>query len=58
MCIVGWIDMIVASAAEAWQSVPVISLHLPVVEAVFSLDIWAVTAMHHCLNHSNARAKE
>lgn len=54
----------VASAAEAWQSVPLISLHLPFMGSVFSLNIWAVTvaiamlvlAVNHSLNHSRAHA--
>lgn len=55
---------IIASAAEAWQSVPLISLHLPFMGAVFSLNIWAVTVaiamlvlvVNHSLNHSSAQA--
>lgn len=53
-----------ASAAEAWQSVPLISLHLPFIGAVFSQNIWAVTTaiaiqvlvVNHSLNHSRAQA--
>lgn len=53
-----------ASAAEAWQSVPLVSLHLPFMGAVFSLNIWAVTVaiamlvlvVNHSLNHSRAQA--
>lgn len=56
--------IIYASAAEAWQSVPLISLHLPFMGSVFSLNIWAVTvaiamlvlAVNHSLNHSRAHA--
>lgn len=55
---------IIASAAEAWQSVPLVSLHLPFMGAVFSLNIWAVTVaiamlvlvVNHSLNHSSAQA--
>lgn len=54
----------VASAAEAWQSVPLMSLHLPFLGAVFSLNIWAVTTalaililvFNHSLNHAQAHA--
>lgn len=57
-------SMYLASAAEAWQSVPLMSLHLPFMGLVFSLNIWAVTtalavlvfAVNHSLNHSRAQA--
>lgn len=53
-----------ASAAEAWQSVPLISVHQPFMGSVFSLNIWAlcvaiamqVLAVNHSLNHSRAQA--
>ena len=57
-------SMYLASAAEAWQSVPLMSQHLPFMGLVFSLNIWAVTtaiavlvfAVNHSLNHSRAQA--
>ena len=53
-----------ASAAEAWNSVPLMSLHLPIMGAVQNLDFFAVTtaiaililAVNHNLNHMNAAA--
>lgn len=56
--------MFYASAAEAWQSVPLMSLHYPFMGAVQSLNIWAVTtaiailvlAVNHSNNHSRAQA--
>nr|YP_009449862.1 ATP synthase subunit 6 [Pectinodesmus pectinatus]ANG44799.1 ATP synthase subunit 6 [Pectinodesmus pectinatus] len=57
-------SILYASAAEAWQSVPLISLHLPIMGSVFRLNIWSVTtalamlvlAVNHSLNHSRAQA--
>jgi hypothetical protein len=56
---------VLASAVEAWQSVPLVSVHLPVIGSIFNLNIWAVTVMvtplilaiHHSLNHSYAQAR-
>lgn len=56
--------LFIASAAEAWQSVPLMSLNIPFRGAVFSLNIWAVTTaiailflvFNHSLNHSKAHA--
>ncbi len=56
--------MFYASAAEAWQSVPLMSMHYPFMGAVFSLNIWAVItaiailvlAVNHSNNHSRAQA--
>jgi hypothetical protein len=36
---------LLASTVEAWQSVPLLSIHLPVIGSVFSLNIWAVTVL-------------
>ncbi len=57
-------SILYASAAEAWQSVPLISLHQPFMGSVFSVNIWSVTtalamlvlAVNHSLNHSRAQA--
>nr|ALF99703.1 ATPase subunit 6 [Sphaeropleales sp. YC001] len=53
-----------ASAAEAWTSVPLVSLHLPIMGSVFSLSTWSVCCAivllvvigNHSSNHSTARA--
>lgn len=53
-----------ASAVEAWQSVPLVSLHLPFMGYMFNLNIWAITAalaplilvVNNSLNHSHAQA--
>nr|ANN44643.1 ATP subunit 6 [Hariotina sp. MMOGRB0030F] len=53
-----------ASAAEAWNSVPFMSLHLPVMGAISFLDLFRTTTgivllvlvMNHSLNHSKAHA--
>lgn len=53
-----------ASAAEAWTSVPLVSLHQPFMGSVFSINIWAVCCAivlqvligNHSNNHSGAQA--
>lgn len=55
----------VASAVEAWQSVPLLSVHLPVIDSILSLNVWAVAvavtplilAVNHSSNHSFAQAR-
>lgn len=54
-----------ASAVEAWHSVPLMSLHLPFMGAVFSVNNWLLTVAlavliqrgNHQNNHSRARAR-
>ena len=53
------------SAVEAWHSVPLISIHLPFIGAVFSVNNWLQTVAlavliqrgNHQANHSSARAR-
>ena len=54
-----------ASARERWHSVPLISLHLPFIGAVFSVNNWLLAVAlavliqrgNHFANHSRARAR-
>ena len=53
-----------ASAREAWQSIPMVSLHLPLMGAVFSLSTWSICCGivllvligNHWSNHAGAQA--
>lgn len=53
-----------ASAAEAWQSVPLMSLHLPFFGQISTVNNWLLTVLlavqiqrgNHSLNHSSAQA--
>jgi hypothetical protein len=53
-----------ASAAEAWASVPLVSLHIPLMGSVFMLSTWRVCCGivllfvigNHSNNHSGAQA--
>jgi hypothetical protein len=54
-----------ASAREAWQSVPLMSLHLPFFGRVATVNTWLLTVLFavlilrggHSLNHSHAQAR-
>lgn len=53
-----------ASTAEAWNSVPFMSFHLPIMGAILNLDLFRTTTgivllilvMNHSLNHAKAQA--
>ena len=54
-----------ASTVEAWQSVPLIGIHLPFIGAVFRVNNWLLAVAfavlilrgNHYANHSRARAR-
>ena len=58
-------SFILASAVERWHSVPLISVHLPIMGAVFSVNNWLLAVAlavliqrgNHSNNHSRARAR-
>ena len=53
-----------ASAAEAWNSVPFMSFHFPVMGTMLNIDLFRLTTaiailvlvVNHTLNHSRAQA--
>lgn len=57
-------SVFISSSGEAWQAVPLVSLHLPVFGAYFWCNTWAVTAavavlftaLDHSSNHAFAQA--
>lgn len=57
-------QIIWASSVEAWQSVPLVSMHLPFMGSVLNLNIWTITVLiaiqvqrgNHSLNHAHAQA--